>query len=291
MPVFEPISLEMQDAYRERLAASSVTASDYSFVNLWGWAREYGLAWAWGGGLVWIRQSWPEEVYWAPIGTLEEARWEDALAGLGGSNPVFTRVPRNLALLWEKSFPSRVEVSEVRDQWDYLYSVEDLVKLSGNRYHKKKNLLNQFRKRYDYEYRDLNPEILERIMAMQERWCEWKDCESSELLAAENRVVVRLLDAWHRLRDMTGGALFVDGEGAAFCLAERFSPDILIMHAEKGFTEYIGVYQAINQMFLSAHREFRLVNRQQDLGEAGLRKAKLSYHPTDFVHKYRVRFL
>ena len=291
MPVFEPISLEMQDTYRERLAASSITASDYSFVNLWGWAREYGLAWAWEDDLVWIRQSQPEEVYWAPVGTLEEARREDTLAGLNESNPVFTRVPRNLALLWEKSFPGRVEVSEVRDQWDYLYSVEDLAKLSGNRYHKKKNLLNQFRKRYDYEYHDLNAGILDRIMTMQERWCEWKDCESSELLAAENRVIGRLLGAWHRLRNIMGGAIFVDGEEVAFCLAERFSPDILIMHAEKGFTEYIGIYQAINQMFLAAHQDFRVVNRQQDLGEAGLRKAKLSYHPVDFVHKYRVRFL
>ncbi|HPW68906.1 MAG: phosphatidylglycerol lysyltransferase domain-containing protein [Desulfomonilia bacterium] len=288
---FEPISLEKQDAYRKRLAASTVTASDYSFVNLWGWAQEYGLAWAWGDDLVWIRQSWPEEVYWAPVGCLGEARWADALAGLGESSPVFTRVPRNIAFLWEKSFPGKVEVNEVRDQWDYLYSVEDLVKLSGNRYHKKKNLLNQFRKRYDYAYHDLDPKILEKIIAMQKRWCVWKDCESSELLAAENRVVVRLLRAWSRLRNITGGAVFVNGEDAAFCIAERFSPNILIMHAEKGFTEYIGIYQAINQMFLAAHHEYRLVNRQQDLGEAGLRKAKLSYHPVDFVHKYRVRFL
>ncbi len=291
MPVFEPISLERQDAYRERLAESDVIASDYSFVNLWGWAQEYDLSWAWGDDLVWIKQSWPEEVYWAPIGSLEEVRWGDALSGLGEPNPVFTRVPRNLALAWEKGFPGRMKVGEARDQWDYLYSVEDLVKLSGNRYHKKKNLLNQFRRRYDYEFLDLNAEILDRIVALQERWCEWRDCESSELLAAENRVIGRLLGAWHRLRDMTGGAIFVDGEGVAFCLAERYPQDILIMHAEKGFTDYVGIYQAVNQMFLAAHRGFRLVNRQQDLGEAGLRKAKLSYHPVDFVHKYRVRFL
>ncbi|HON39325.1 MAG: DUF2156 domain-containing protein [Desulfomonilia bacterium] len=291
MQRFEPISLERQDAYRQRLAASTITASDYSFINLWGWAEEYGLAWAWGDDLVWIRQSWPEEVYWAPVGPIDGVRWADALAGLSESNPVFTRVPRSITLAWEESFPGRVEVNEVRDQWDYLYSVEDLVKLSGNRYHKKKNLLNQFKKRYNYEYRDLTPDILERIIVMQERWCAWKDCESSELLAAENRVVVRLLRAWHMLRDIMGGAVFVDGEDAAFCIAERFSPDILIMHVEKGFTQYIGIYQAINQMFLAAHQEYRFVNRQQDLGEEGLRKAKLSYHPVDFVHKYRVRFL
>jgi hypothetical protein len=83
----------------------------------------------------------------------------------------------------------------------------------------------------------------------------------------------------------------VDGKEAAFCLAERFSPETLIIHAEKGLPEYAGTYQAINQMFLSAHREFSLVNRQQDLGEEGLRKAKMSYLPVDFVRKYRLRFL
>lgn len=291
MPAFEPISLERQDEYLARLAASTVTASDYSFVNLWGWAQEYGLSWAWGHDIVWIRQSWPERIFWAPVGLWEELAWEDALNGLGEADPVFSRVPQGLATLWENRFSGRVEIQESRDQWDYLYSVEDLANLSGNRYHKKKNLLNQFKKKYPYEYLDMSTDLRGSILAMQERWCEWRDCESSELLAAENRMIERLLSAWHLLRNVTGGVLLVDGKEAAFCLAERFSPETLIIHAEKGLPEYAGTYQAINQMFLSAHREFSLVNRQQDLGEEGLRKAKMSYLPVDFVRKYRLRFL
>lgn len=291
MPAFEPISLEKQDEYLERLAGSGIAASDYSFVNLWAWAQEYGLAWAWEDDLVWIRQSRPEHGYWAPVGPWEEIRWEEALSGLGEAGPVFSRVPQELVALWEKRFPGRLEIDDSRDHWDYVYSVEDLVKLSGNRYHRKKNLLNQFRKRYAYEYFDIRGDMVRRVEAMKDRWCEWRDCESVELLAAENRAIERLLEAWNRLRNIMGGALFVEGRGAAFCLAEQMAHQTVVIHAEKGFPEFAGAYQAINQMFLSAHREFTWVNRQQDLGEEGLRRAKLSYHPVDLIRKHRVRFL
>lgn len=289
--VFEPISLQRQDEYLERLSLSSISASDYSFVNLWGWAKEYGLSWSWSNDLIWIRQSWPEHVFWAPVGLWQGIEWEEALAGLGEPEAVFSRVPHDLMEIWKNRFAERVEIQEARDQWDYVYSVDDLVSLRGNRYHKKKNLLNQFMKKYSYEYLDMSMDLTGKILAMQQRWCEWRDCESSELLAAENRAVERLLGSWNGLRNVTGGALFVDGREAAFCLAERFSPEMLIIHAEKGFPEYSGVYQAINQMFLSAHREAPLVNREQDLGEEGMRKAKMSYHPVDFIRKYRIRFI
>lgn len=291
MPTFKPITLEKQDEYLELLDLSGITASDYSFVNLWGWANEHGLDWAWEDGLVWIRQSRPEHAYWAPVGRWEDIRWEEAVSKLGEANPVFSRVPEALAEAWEKQLPGRVEISEARDHWDYVYRAEDLVKLSGNRYHRKKNLLNQFKKRYAYEYRDIGEDRVGEVIAMMDRWCEWRDCESFEQLAAENRAIERMLEAWGRLRGVMIGALFVEGAGAAFCLAERVQRQGVKIHAEKGLPEYAGIYQAINQMFLAAHPEFVWVNRQQDLGDEGLRKAKLSYHPADFVRKYSVRFL
>jgi hypothetical protein len=80
-----------------------------------------------------------------------------------------------------------------------------------------------------------------------------------------------------------------DGAMVAYTVAERLTADSIVIHFEKGDTQYKGIYQAINQMFL-AHSapDFALVNREQDLNDDGLRKAKLSYHPVDFIHKYRV---
>lgn len=288
MHIFEPISLHNQDRYLELLRVSGITASDYSFINLWGWAEEHGLEWAWGEDVLWLRQTRPEKVYWSPIGILKEIRWEKEIGMLGESSLSFTRVPREVLLAWETHFTGRLEVGEAREHWDYLYTAEDLVELSGNKYHKKKNLLNQFIKKYEFQYKELNSCLIGKTKEMQERWCVWRDCESSETLSAENRVIDRVLREWESLRNIMGGGLIVNDELVAFCVAEAFTPGTLILHFEKGFTEYSGIYQAMNQMFLAAHRDFTLVNREQDLGEQGLRKAKLSYHPLDFVCKYHV---
>ncbi len=288
MHIFEPISLHRQDEYLHLLTESGITASDYSFINLWGWAEEYGLQWAWGENVVWIKQTRPEKAYWGPVGPLKAIRWEEEIGLLSESAPSFIRVPQEVVFAWAPTFNGRIEALEARGHWDYLYAAGDLVMLSGNKYHKKKNLLNQFTKKYAYRYQELNHFLIGKTKQMQERWCVWRDCESSETLSAENRVIDRVLGEWERLHNIMGGALIVNNDLVAFCIAEAFTPSTLIIHFEKGFTEYSGIYQAMNQMFLAEHREFPFVNREQDLCEEGLRKAKLSYHPVDFVRKYQV---
>ena len=76
---FEPITLDRQDAYLTLLAQCPQIASDYSFLNLWGWAEEYDLRWAWDEELVWIRQSRPEEYLWAPVGSWDAVDWQSRL--------------------------------------------------------------------------------------------------------------------------------------------------------------------------------------------------------------------
>lgn len=98
-----------------------------------------------------------------------------------------------------------------------------------------------------------------------------------------------MLQDWERLDGTMGGAVIVDGKLAAYTVADALTPDTLVIHFEKGNTQYKGIYQAINQMFLThAANNFTWVNREQDLNDEGLRKAKLSYHPAHFLRKYRV---
>ena len=126
-------------------------------------------------------------------------------------------------------------------------------------------------------------------MAMQDDWCSWRDCESSSILSAENRSVHKVLAHWHELQGLTGGVIQVEDLIVAYTIAEELSEDTIVIHYEKGCPDYKGVYQAINQMFLAGlNSSYRWVNREQDLGEEGLRKAKLSYHPVSFLKKYRV---
>ena len=126
---------------------------------------------------------------------------------------------------------------------------------------------------------------------MQTRWCTWRDCENDDTLAAENKAIARVLDHWQQLPDVTGGALRVNNELAAYTVAEAMPDDTLVIHFEKGAPQFKGSYQAINQIFLENDDSRKpVVNREQDLGDEGLRKAKLSYHPMGYVRKYRVEF-
>jgi hypothetical protein len=289
--VFEPIDLNRQDAYRHKLSRCPQIASEYSFVNLWSWGPEYGLSWAWSDDLVWIHQSLPTEACWAPVGDWTTVDWHSLLPSLRALTSKVIRVPEKLGTIWLATDDEGLRIAETRGQWDYLYSREELVELKGNRFHKKKNLVAQFKKSYAYEYLPFGPPMVEQALAMQEDWCTWRDCESHETLAAENKAIERVLKNWNALRNLTGGALRVGDMLVAYTIAERLPDDTLVIHFEKGNPEYKGSYQAINQLFLEhAPEACRRVNREQDLDNEGLRQAKLSYQPIDFIKKFQVEF-
>lgn len=286
---FHPITLDRRREYQELFALCPAKSSDYSFLNLWAWAGEYGLEWAWEDGLAWIRQTRPRRVYWAPVGPWGQVNWERALETHFRERTAFIRIPHPLLESWILAMQQGVKWEDAREQWDYLYDVEALIQLRGKRFHKKKNLLNQFRKLYPYEYTVFDGTMTRLAMAMQEDWCTWRDCESSEALAAENRVISRVLKNWNDLPGIAGGAILVDGQMVAYTIGEKVSEDTLVIHFEKGDPEFKGATQAINQMFLeNSGIDVPFVNREQDLGDQGLRRAKLSYNPVAFVKKYTV---
>ena len=286
---FEPIRLEQQADYLKALEQCSQKSSDYSFSNLFGWADEYGLTWAWDDNLIWIRQSRPQTRFWAPIGPWDTIDWGDVFKRRFTTGTRFIRIPETLNRLWQKVLHDRLVSEEDRDHWDYLHDITEMVELKGNRFHKKKNLLNQFIKKYDYRFETFGPSMIEPAMAMQADWCNWRDCESSDVLSAENRSVFKVLMHWNDLVGLTGGVIIVEDIIVAYTLAEKMSDESIVVHYEKGCPDYKGVYQAINQMFLASLPDnFKTVNREQDLGEKGLRQAKMSYNPSGFLKKFRV---
>ncbi len=286
---FDPIQLERQSEYAARLAQCPQVASDYSFFNLWAWAEDYGLMWAWEDDLVWIQQTRPRMVYWAPIGAWDKIDWRKRFKKNGNQFTGFIRIPQHLADCWQAELGDLPMVTDDRGNWDYIYACEDLIELKGNRYHKKKNLLNQFRKKYEYSYVPLTSDRVEHAIGMQTDWCTWRDCESSDILSAENRAIYKILEKWDFLMGTLGGAIMVDQHMVAYTVAEPLTDDTVLIHFEKGDTEFKGVYQAMNQMFLeNSARDFTYVNREQDMNDEGLRKAKLSYLPKEFLKKYRI---
>jgi hypothetical protein len=292
MPMeFLPVRLEKQNEYIQRLAQCTQVPSDYSFINLWGWGPEYGLQWAWTDELVWLKQTVPNTKLWAPIGNWQSIDWPSAFRWLADESIGFTRIPEELKTIWLQQLAAKIDFQEVRSHWDYVYLADDLINLSGNRYHKKKNLYNQFVRKQTFEFVQLQPAFINQAIEMQNNWCEWRDCESSDMLAAENRAIQKTLASWQQLQGILGGAITVANRMVAYTVAEKVSDDTVIIHFEKGNPEYKGIYQAINQMFLAdLDRSIQWVNREQDLGDQGLRKAKLSYHPHHHLKKYRAHW-
>lgn len=289
---FSPLSFDLQEKYRALLSTAPEKSSDYSFVTLWGWNLYARYETAMAYGLAWLRVS-PTEIpqLGSPVGNWHEVDWEQVLQNEFPEGTTFERVPSELASLLNRTLPKRIEVEPQRSEWEYVYSVKELVELSGNRYHKKKNLLSQFLRNPAWSFEPLVAEKVPEVLAMQADWCAWKNCVGSPALAAENQAILRVLDSWNDLSGLLGGILRVGNRVVAYTLAEALTDDTLVIHFEKGNTKYKGVYQAMNQIFLERMGSgFSWVNRAQDAGEPGLRQAKMSYHPARFVEKYRVRY-
>ncbi len=285
MPLhFDPITFAGQRLYLDRLQMVPQLSSDYSFVNLIAWAEEYGLTWGFEEDLVWIRQQYPEPGLWAPIGNWKQIDWQERFQKIPEKLP-FVRIPEKLAEEWQ-GLLGVFNVTEAREHWDYLYLVDELVELKGNRFHNKKNLFNQFESKYNYEYVPLDKALIEQALLMQQEWCVWRKCEASAGLAAEDRVITKVLKSYDLFSNMLGGVLLVDNEIVAFTVGERINQETIVIHFEKAMGGYKGIYQAINQKFLASTQGVTIVNREQDLGNQGLRKAKMSYNPTAFIKKY-----
>ena len=174
----------------------------------------------------------------------------------------------------------------------YLYTQEALSTLAGNKLHKKKNHVNGYMKTYGEDYRVLTGETMPQVLALQEDWCKWRECEKSASLLAESDVVCSVLRNWDVLPGLIGGALYAGDEMAAFAVGEPLDDQTIVVHFEKGRPEYRGVYQAINFCFAKySAKNFVFINREQDAGEEGLRQAKESYSPSGYLKKNTIRIV
>ena len=189
-------------------------------------------------------------------------------------------------------FNEEFDVSEERDTFDYMYDANKLKTLSGKSYHKKKNHLNAFLKLYDgrFEYRTLHVEDVPNIKQFHQEWLEQRRVtERLDAISGEESGILHLLDHASLIPFQMGG-VFIDGKLSAYSIGS-YNPNIkcAFIHIEKGATDVRGIYNFINQQFLiHEFPEAELVNREDDLGEEGLRKAKLSYRPIRLEQKYNL---
>ncbi|MDR1306612.1 MAG: phosphatidylglycerol lysyltransferase domain-containing protein [Treponema sp.] len=176
-----------------------------------------------------------------------------------------------------------MEFTEDRDNFDYLYLRTDLAELPGKKFHKKRNLVTQFHTLYDgkWESKPLTADLVPAALEILEKWREQKGFDGDFAAASEALGKFRGLF-------LRGTVYWVEGKPAAWCLGERLARGrMFAVHFEKALEEYKGIYQFINQDFAAALPTcYTHINREQDLGDEGLRHAKMSYRPCGFVRKF-----
>lgn len=187
-------------------------------------------------------------------------------------------------------FDGEFEIVERRDRFDYVYSVESLIALSGRKLHSKKNHLNRFYLQYpDVAYESLNSANIPELIEVNNAWFAHSK-KDDEGLRFENLGINDALKSFEFL-GLKGGLLRIKGEIIAFSFGEVLDSQMALIHIEKANTAFSGAYQAINQALLkNEFSSLTYANREEDLGIEGLRKAKLSYQPEFLLEKYDVRF-
>jgi hypothetical protein len=198
----------------------------------------------------------------------------------------FIRVPE--AHIESLAGTRHVQVVAERDSFDYVYAVSDLVTLAGRKYDGKRNLIKKFKATHRYEYRPLDRGLLDGCLDFHDEWCQIKDCASDVGLMAESDALREIISSYEAF-GLTGAAITVEGRVRAFAVAERLNAQTMVVHILKAHADAKGLYQCMLNEFLSREAGgYAYVNLEQDLGIAGLRKAKESYYPRYLVTKFTV---
>lgn len=190
----------------------------------------------------------------------------------------------------EAEYPDRFEINYIRDAADYVYEQEKLATLAGKKLHGKRNHVNKFMNTYEgrWSYEALTPDNVEDCFQMAIKWSEQNGGYEDPEKNAEITVTLNSLRLLEEL-GYVGGVLRIDGTVVAFTIGERVCSDTFVVHIEKAYADVPGAYTVINQQFvLHECADYKYINREDDAGAPGLRKAKLSYRPAFLVEKGEV---
>jgi len=285
------LTIEDKTIISPYLHANQYGSSDFSFYNLFAWRNTHPVDYAIHKGfLVILSSTFHARHFIMPL-ELETANGKGNLpevindminwAFVNGMD--FSMIGLTEPMLQQLDFMGpEFAVSDVM-VWDYVYNAEDLITLRGKKFHAKRNHINKFNSLYEYEYQRMQPHHIPLCFDLLDEWS--KDHGSSEWLDGDHRAVREALTHFEQMGAL-GGCLFVGGKLAAFTLGQAVNSEIFCIHIEKALHSYDGIYAKINQLFAQdAAAGFKYINREEDMGIEGLRKAKMSYNPAYLLHK------
>ncbi len=190
----------------------------------------------------------------------------------------------------QKTFPKRFSFSENRNMGDYIYTVEQLSTLKGKKLSSKRNHINRFLENNpDWVYEKIDKDNIKEVDKMHSEWEEMADAKNNKSLLDEGTVVKKALKYFDEL-NLSGGLLRSGGRVIAFSIGDELNSETFLVHIEKAFYDIQGSYPMINKQFvLNTCMDYKFINREEDTGDEGLRKSKLSYCPYEIIKKYTVK--
>lgn len=293
---FKTLELEDKDLINSYLKINQKSNSESSFTNFYMWRKSYNVKYTVFQENLIVRCG-NDDTWWylPPYGAGDlAAAIEEMIATANEMGVQFQlkAVGEEDKKILEELFPERFAFTAERENFDYIYDAESLRTLAGRKLHAKRNHLNYFLQNENYTYEPLTADNLAEAAAYLEDWCAEKACDSTEhtlneMLICEREAIREIFKVYDKL-DCTGALIRLNGAVKAFTLGEMLNSDTVLIHVEKAEHEVRGLYPAINQMFLNnTFPTAKWVNREEDTGDEGLRKAKLSYLPTELWTKYK----
>ncbi|MFQ3619309.1 MAG: phosphatidylglycerol lysyltransferase domain-containing protein [Spirochaetales bacterium] len=282
-PEFAPLDLSMRLVLHPRLSMLKDGISEFTFAGLYLFRHtyKYRISWLPNQTAVISGEKEGKKFFMLPCGLPEDKELFDDLFQSHDYLKNLSEGDTNAGRIQLEQWGYRVE--EDRDNFDYLYRREDLATLAGRQYHKKRNLVNAFLNNYRYEEKPMRKNHIQDAFFILEEWKKSKNEEGDYPAARE---ALELMD----VLNLKGYLYYVEDKPAAYTLGEALSRGrSFAVHFEKAIEHYKGIYQFVNKAFAAALPKYILyINREQDLGDPGLRQAKMTYRPCGFVKKYRV---
>ena len=289
---FKSFQLQDRPRYDRYLTHCGERGCEYSFVNLYLWGRQQAAIQE--DRMLFFSQFNRRSVYLFPIGPGDRKASIDAIiedARQRGIPCRLTGLLQEDCTLQEQLYPGQFRYHFDRDSFDYIYSIHDLADLKGRKFQKKRNHLNRFRQAHPaWQLEPITAGNLDQVRHFVRHWYEVRLADNPHGdYQMEQAAIEKLLRHWQEL-DMEGLLLTNHGETLAFTMGSPLAEDTFDIHFEKALDIADGAYAAINQGFAAYLREkypqLLWLNREDDMGLEGLRKAKLSYCPDHMIEKH-----
>ncbi|BEU88441.1 DUF2156 domain-containing protein [Selenomonas sp. TAMA-11512] len=291
---FKPLEKEDKPILDAFFRADYYENSHFNFTNFFMWREPYHIEWAVESGILYMKGTWGGKDF-AMQPFCPKERWNEAIAAwlsyFEEHGKVFRMqgIEKRMAEALDAYPDAEFEVMADRDSFDYVYEAASLITLSGRKYHSKKNHLNSFRKAYpEAEYRPICEDIVMRIKLNLNAWNKHRASEHPDdpFIPLERQAILEVLNNFSDFK-LKGGAILLDNRVVAFTFGEQLNSDTAVIHVEKADPDVRGAYPAINQGFVEhAWSDMTYINREEDMGIEGLRKAKESYKPVKLIEKY-----